>query len=161
MHAFSVAPMTTRIRSATTSSIMTPSTLYNKYFVDDDVNVQDDKVSMKESPPVNEEKGVQVARQEGTESEEETTEPLSDLDARVLKAMLQEDKLDLSQEANMRKLLERGVAPKSAPIPETKQGQEESDSVYASTLFKVSELCLECKTFMIVSCAHVLSTNIM
>jgi hypothetical protein len=67
-------------------------------------------------------------------------EPLSELDARVLKSMLQEDKLDLSEEANLKKLLERGVAPKSAPIPETKQeDNDNNDSPYASTLFKVRD----------------------
>ena len=74
-------------------------------------------------------------------SKEETSgkQQLSDLDARVLKAMLQEDKLDLQQEENMKKLLERGVAPKSAPSFETQQKveEEEDDSPFSSQLFKV------------------------
>jgi hypothetical protein len=47
--------------------------------------------------------------------------------------------LDLKKEENMRKLLERGVAPKSAPTVETttKQEENESDSDFSSTLFKV------------------------
>lgn len=63
-------------------------------------------------------------------------EPLSDLDARVLKEMLQQDKLDVSDEENLKKLLERGVAPKSAPSFE-KEEPDYSDSPFVSTVFKV------------------------
>lgn len=63
-------------------------------------------------------------------------EPLSDLDARVLKEMLQKDKLNVSDEENLKKLLERGVAPKSAPSFE-KEEPDNSDSPYVSTVFKV------------------------
>jgi hypothetical protein len=80
-----------------------------------------------------------VKTQQDDVNGQEKPEPLSDLDARVLKSMLQDDKLDLKKEENMRKLLERGVAPKSAPTVETttKQEENESDSDFSSTLFKV------------------------
>ena len=66
-------------------------------------------------------------------------EPLSDLDARVLKEMLQTDKLNLTEEKNMKKLLERGVAPKSAPSFQ-KEESDDTDSPYASTVLKVCSL---------------------
>jgi hypothetical protein len=70
--------------------------------------------------------------------EEEEEEPLSDLDARVLKEMLGNDKLDLTEEENMKKLLERGVAPKSAPSFQKKEPNDNTDtSPYASTVLKV------------------------
>jgi hypothetical protein len=63
-------------------------------------------------------------------------EPLSDLDARVLREMLQNEKLDLTEEENMKKLLERGVAPKSAPSFQ-KEEPDDTDSQYSSTVLKV------------------------
>lgn len=68
---------------------------------------------------------------------EEEQVPLSELDARILKEMLQDDKLDLQQEANMKKLLERGVAPKSAPSLETPDPDDNEVSPFSSTVFKV------------------------
>ena len=63
---------------------------------------------------------------------------LSDLDARVLQTMLRDDKLDLSTEQNMKKLLERGVAPKEAPSFEKEERkEEEADGPYASRVLKV------------------------
>ncbi len=73
---------------------------------------------------------------EGTQEKQQ--EQLSELDARVLKSMLQEDKLDLEKEENLKKLLERGIAPKSAPTVETPNKQEQDgNSDFSSTLFKV------------------------
>ena len=66
---------------------------------------------------------------------------LTDLDSRVLQTMLQEnDKLDLRQEANLKKLLERAVAPKTAD-PYRNIPSDDNDNVnspFSSTLFKVS-----------------------
>ena len=42
-------------------------------------------------------------------NDEDDQAVLSDLDARVLQEMLQSDKLDVEKEANMKKLLERGI----------------------------------------------------
>lgn len=90
----------------------------NAFFVDEEINVKEAQVQTSEN------------------------EELSDLDARVLKSMLQDDKLKLGEEENMRKLLERGVAPKSAPSVKTKKQQDDSDSDFSSTLFKVSRTVL-------------------
>jgi hypothetical protein len=57
-------------------------------------------------------------------------EAISDLDTRVLQSMLQDGALDLESEDDMKKLLERGVAPKEAD--RMKQRDDESDSEYAS-----------------------------
>lgn len=81
---------------------------------------------------------VQVKEEESSAPSKEQEE-LSDLDARVLRSMLQDDKLDLKQEANMKKLLERGVAPKSAPSFEKEPEEKDDDSAFSSTLFKVSQ----------------------
>lgn len=65
---------------------------------------------------------------------------ISELDARVLQSMLRDDKLDLGIEQNMRKLLERGIAPKSAPkVPKDTQQQQDNDEEgeYASQILKV------------------------
>ena len=66
----------------------------------------------------------------------ETTEPLSELDARVLQSILNEDNLDLTTEENMKKLLERGIK------KETKQtsppNYDDTDSEFSSTVLKVS-----------------------
>lgn len=73
------------------------------------------------------------------EETKQNEEPLlSELDARVLKEMLQDtEKLDLQEESNMKKLLERGIAPKSAPTP-PKQQEEEEEGPYSSETLKVS-----------------------
>ena len=66
---------------------------------------------------------------------------LTDLDSRVLQTMLQEnDKLDLRQEANLKKLLERAVAPKTAdPYMNIPTDDNDNDNgPYSSSLFKVS-----------------------
>ena len=60
------------------------------------------------------------------------TEDLSDTDSRVLESMLQESKLDLETEADIRKLLERGTV-KKVPTP---QKEEAVKSDYTSTMFK-------------------------
>jgi hypothetical protein len=64
-------------------------------------------------------------------------EPLSDLDARVLKEMLRNDLLDLIEEENIKKLLERGVAPKSAPAFQKEESHDNIDTCpYVSTVLK-------------------------
>jgi hypothetical protein len=65
---------------------------------------------------------------------------LNELDARVLQSMLREnDKLDLQQEANMKKLLERAVAPKTPEKPVDSKSTDSNDGPYSSTLFKVRQ----------------------
>jgi hypothetical protein len=69
---------------------------------------------------------------------------LNELDARVLQSMLREnDKLDLQQEANMKKLLERAVAPKTPSKPEPVDSNESTDTSndgpYSSKFFKVRQ----------------------
>lgn len=65
---------------------------------------------------------------------------LSDLDARVLQSMLQDsaNKLDLQQEENMKKLLERGIKSKQkVESPAAKRKREESSSSdYSSQVIK-------------------------
>jgi hypothetical protein len=62
-------------------------------------------------------------------------EGISDLDARVLRSLLQDSKkLDLQQEENMRQLLERGV--KSKEKVELPKKQEEVESEYSSKVFQ-------------------------
>jgi hypothetical protein len=64
---------------------------------------------------------------------------LTDLDSRVLQKMLQEnDKLDLRQEANLKKLLERAVAPKTADPYMNIPTDDNDNGPYSSSLFKVS-----------------------
>ncbi|GAX28734.1 hypothetical protein FisN_25Lh213 [Fistulifera solaris] len=63
----------------------------------------------------------------------EIEEDLSDTDSRVLESMLQDSKLDLETEADIRKLLERGTVKKvSAPQKE----EEATESDYTSTILK-------------------------
>lgn len=63
------------------------------------------------------------------EKEEET---LSDVDSRVLQSILQDSKVDLNTEEDIRKLLERGTV-KKVKQPEK---EEESDSEYDSSVLK-------------------------
>lgn len=51
--------------------------------------------------------------------------------------MLQEDKLDLKQERNMKRLLERGIASKNGPaVPASAKEERDKDSTYSSTVIK-------------------------
>ncbi len=61
-----------------------------------------------------------------------TEEDLSDTDSRVLESMLQDSKLDLETEADIRKLLERGTVKKVS----TPQKDEATESDYTSTILK-------------------------
>mmetsp|Transcript_16470 Transcript_16470/g.25612 ORF Transcript_16470/g.25612 Transcript_16470/m.25612 type:complete len:866 (+) Transcript_16470:176-2773(+) len=63
-------------------------------------------------------------------------EELSDLDARVLQSMLSEDKLDLNTEENLKKLLDRGVAPKKPTSVGKSPQTDEKDSPFSSTIFQ-------------------------
>ena len=59
---------------------------------------------------------------------------LTDVDARVLQAMLREDKLNLDEEENLKQLLERGIRakePAQRPVVEPEESSE-----YKSTAFK-------------------------
>jgi hypothetical protein len=67
-----------------------------------------------------------------TEQLEEDT--LSDVDSRVLQSMLQDSKLDLDTEEDIKKLLERGTANTAKKNPEAKA--EESDTQFSSSVFK-------------------------
>jgi hypothetical protein len=62
----------------------------------------------------------------------EIEEDLSDTDSRVLEFMLQDSKLDLETEADIRKLLERGTVKKVS----TPQKEEPTESDYTSTILK-------------------------
>ena len=74
-------------------------------------------------------------------ADDDEDDRLSSLDARVLQSMLRDDdKLDLGTEQNMKKLLERGVAPKNAPTfeqPVDPNGGDDDDGEYASKVLKV------------------------
>lgn len=75
-----------------------------------------------------------------------TEEPLSDVDARVLASMLQDNKLlDLNSEEDVRKLLERGVVkttrsfstdPSSSSSSSSTSDNDDEASEYASTILK-------------------------
>ena len=71
--------------------------------------------------------------------EDDDMNVLSDLDARVLQSMLREKNvLDLQQEVNMKKLLERAVRPKSTTTTTTDLPKSNKDNgPYSSELFKV------------------------
>jgi len=70
--------------------------------------------------------------------EDDDMNVLSDLDARVLQSMLREKNvLDLQQEVNMKKLLERAVRPKSTTTTTTDLPKSNKDNgPYSSELFK-------------------------
>lgn len=69
-----------------------------------------------------------------TETEINTKEAVSDVDARVLRSMLQEKKLDLETEEDVRKLLERGTFKK---VSEPKSDSRNEDlSEYSSEVLK-------------------------
>ena len=68
---------------------------------------------------------------ERVQVEEET---LSDVDTRVLQSMLQDSKIDLNTEEDIKKLLERGTV-KKVKQPPTKQLSDE-DSEFSSTVLK-------------------------
>jgi hypothetical protein len=63
---------------------------------------------------------------------------LTDLDARVLQKMLQDEKLNLQEEDNMKRLLERGVKNNEPVAQEAKRAKEEAqvDQEYSSRIFQ-------------------------
>lgn len=136
---FSVTDAFTLPQTSLSKTIRSSSRLYSEentrnYFVDEipDQQQQDEVTSVHHK----------VTTPPEPTTKDASNEELSDLDARVLKSMLQDDKLDLKQEENMRKLLERGVAPKSAPsFEKPAPSDEQDDSEFSSQLFKVSD-CL-------------------
>ncbi|KAG7363774.1 ion transport protein [Nitzschia inconspicua] len=79
-----------------------------------------------------------VSKQDDKEKDDDDL--LSDLDARVLRSMLQDsaNKLDLQQEENMKKLLERGIKSKQkVESPTTvKDTEKEEESAYSSQVIK-------------------------
>lgn len=58
--------------------------------------------------------------------------PLSDIDARVLRSLLEDKNLDLNSEDNLRKILEKGSTPKQSPVKNVKESE------FSSTFFQVS-----------------------
>lgn len=63
---------------------------------------------------------------------------LSELDARVLQSMLQDEKLNLQEEENMKRLLERGIKNKEPVAQEAKRATEEKnvETEYSSQILK-------------------------
>ena len=64
----------------------------------------------------------------------EETEKLSDLDARVLQSLLQDDTLDLKSEENLKKMLENGLK-KKEPVS-NRETEKTNQSEFSSTFFK-------------------------
>ena len=62
------------------------------------------------------------------------TQALSDVDARVLRSILEEEKLDLKTEDSVKQLLERGTRPVERPKKRSERGEEK----YASKVLNVS-----------------------
>eukprot|EP00529_Nitzschia_sp_RCC80_P011260 CAMPEP_0113484866 /NCGR_PEP_ID=MMETSP0014_2-20120614/24188_1 /TAXON_ID=2857 /ORGANISM="Nitzschia sp." /LENGTH=626 /DNA_ID=CAMNT_0000378493 /DNA_START=23 /DNA_END=1901 /DNA_ORIENTATION=+ /assembly_acc=CAM_ASM_000159 len=89
---------------------------------------------------------VDKAQDTTTEEEEEVDGGISDIDARVLRSLLQDsEKLDLQQEENMKKLLERGVTSKAkVELPNdddggnkaTREGGGEEEIPYSSQVLQ-------------------------
>ena len=78
-----------------------------------------------------------------TTNEDKTTserEQLSDLDARVLRSIMEGDDLDLKTEENMKKLLERGTF-KSTKEATTEQKIKSKDSDFKSDFLQVRAFC--------------------
>lgn len=71
------------------------------------------------------------AENQTTESE---TEKLSDLDARVLQSLLQDENLDLKSEQNLKKMLEKGVSKRQPK--KTNKTNEVKSGEFSSTFFK-------------------------
>ena len=69
---------------------------------------------------------------------EEQDDRISEMDARILQSMLRDNKLDLEQEANMKKLLERGIRKDNEDEEETsaEEEQEEEEENYSSQVIK-------------------------
>lgn len=63
---------------------------------------------------------------------------LTDLDARVLQSMLQDEKLNLQEEENMKRLLERGIKNSEPVAQEAKRAKKEAaqEDEYASQILK-------------------------
>ena len=64
----------------------------------------------------------------------EETEKLSDLDARVLQSLLQDDSLDLKSEENLKKMLENGLKKKEPAMK--RETEKTNGSEFSSTFFK-------------------------
>lgn len=62
--------------------------------------------------------------------------PLTDVDSRVLHSMLQDSKLDLGTEDDVRKLLERGVVKTAVSPDQVDATEDEDESEYSSTFIK-------------------------
>lgn len=73
------------------------------------------------------------------ESETLNEKPLSDLDARVLRSLLEDKNLDLKSEENLRRVLEKGSTQKQETYKE-----EKKESDFSSTLFQVSLQRFKC-----------------
>ena len=82
---------------------------------------------------------LQLSQRAQDEQQQQQEESLSDVDARVLREMLQESKLDLQTEDDIKKLLERGTV-KSTVNPkeqaQKEQQQRKEDSPFDSTILQ-------------------------
>lgn len=76
------------------------------------------------------------AASQDTNSQDTTTQnekPLSDLDARVLRSLLEDEDLDLKSEENLRRVLEKGSTQKQESVKEEKK-ESEFSSTFLQTL---------------------------
>mmetsp|Transcript_24002 Transcript_24002/g.26783 ORF Transcript_24002/g.26783 Transcript_24002/m.26783 type:complete len:762 (+) Transcript_24002:241-2526(+) len=76
-----------------------------------------------------------------TKNKEADEDLISEMDARILQSMLRDNKLDLEQTSNMKKLLERGIKKDEKEIKEEedlkkKQAEEEDTTEYSSEAIK-------------------------
>lgn len=78
-----------------------------------------------------------------TQTENEKDDQISEMDARVLQSMLRDNKLDLEQEYNMKKLLERGIRKDEASDEEgedsessAKTASADGEEAYSSQVIK-------------------------
>ncbi len=67
---------------------------------------------------------------------EEEDDRISEMDARILQSMLRDNKLDLEQEVNMKKLLERGIRKDNEDEEETSVEEEKEEVPYSSQVIK-------------------------
>mmetsp|Transcript_12276 Transcript_12276/g.25333 ORF Transcript_12276/g.25333 Transcript_12276/m.25333 type:complete len:697 (+) Transcript_12276:56-2146(+) len=84
--------------------------------------------------------GFEARRQSGSKTSlhaEEKDDRISEMDARILQTMLRDNKLDLEQTSNMKKLLERGIRKDSEDEDEKPfEKKEEEEEAYSSQAIK-------------------------
>jgi len=81
--------------------------------------------------------------EKSTTTEKEKDDQISEMDARILQSMLRDNKLDLEQTSNMKKLLERGIRKdnedddvKAASDGNNNNKKEEEEEAYSSQVIK-------------------------